>query len=203
MGQHFLKHTSRKSGVTTASLTRQNDPPAHLCGRHEPHHRAYRMAEQGQYLHQPVFRWNSNEEGSPRAAAASTAAGNARVKPTVVPSRSVEPDWSLERDHGEAHDLKQSPYRKSRRRERVRLAGARTLPDTGGGEPRTPTRGPSIEHGARPSTHRGPGVTSCPAVVAEVIVRHPLDPVRLIPHRRRRQPMRSARDTMIPSGPRT
>jgi hypothetical protein len=56
-------------------------------------------------------------------------------------------------------------------------------------------------------------------VVAEVIVRHPLGPVRLtgtghhgdsrsspaldvglIPHRRRRQPMRSARDTMIPSG---
>jgi hypothetical protein len=27
--------------------------------------------------------------------------------------------------------------------------------------------------------------------------------VRLIPHRRRRQPMRAARDTMIPSGPRT
>ena len=26
---------------------------------------------------------------------------------------------------------------------------------------------------------------------------------RLIKHRRRRQPMRSARDTMIPSGPRT
>jgi hypothetical protein len=68
----------------------------------------------------------------------------------------------------------------------------------------------------------GPGVASRPAVVAEVIVRHPLGPVlltgygspwesrsssapdvRLIPHRRRRQPMRSARDTMIPSGPRT
>ena len=62
---------------------------------------------------------------------------------------------------------------------RVRLAGARTLPDTGGGEPRTPTRGPSIEHGARPSTHRGPGVTSCPAVVAEVIVRHALGQVLL------------------------
>jgi hypothetical protein len=68
----------------------------------------------------------------------------------------------------------------------------------------------------------GPGVASRPAVVAEVIVRHPLGPVllteygspwegrssptpdvRLIPHRRRRQPVRSARDTMIPSGPRT
>jgi hypothetical protein len=68
----------------------------------------------------------------------------------------------------------------------------------------------------------GPGVASRPAVVVEVIVRHPLDPVRLteygspwdsrsspspdvrlIPHRGRRQPMRSARDTMIPSGPLT
>jgi hypothetical protein len=70
----------------------------------------------------------------------------------------------------------------------------------------------------------GPGVASRAAVVAEVIVRHPLGPVLLteygspwestgspatdvglILHRRRRQPMRSARDrdTMIPSGPRT
>jgi hypothetical protein len=59
-------------------------------------------------------------------------------------------------------------------------------------------------------------------VVAEVIVRHRLGPVllteykspleskscpatdvRLIRHQRRRQPMRSAKDTMIPSGPRT
>ena len=68
-----------------------------------------------------------------------------------------------------------------------------------------------------------PGVASCLAVVVEVIVRHPLGSgpaerarvtmgdsrsgpspdVGLIPHRRRRQPMRSARDTMIPSGPRT
>src|SRR5215211_1887248 len=31
----------------------------------------------------------------------------------------------------------------------------------------------------------------------------PAPDVRLIPHRRRHQPMRSARDTMIPSGPRT
>jgi hypothetical protein len=31
-------------------------------------------------------------------------------RPTVVHSRSVEPDWSLERDHGEAHDVNQSPY---------------------------------------------------------------------------------------------
>ena len=32
--------TSRESGVTAASLTRQDDPPAHLCGGHEAHHGA-------------------------------------------------------------------------------------------------------------------------------------------------------------------
>jgi hypothetical protein len=66
------------------------------------------------------------------------------------------------------------------------------------------------------------GVASRPAVGAEVSVRHLLGPVLLteygspwdsrsspapesglIPHRWRRQPMRSARDTMIPSGART
>jgi hypothetical protein len=66
--------------------------------------------------------------------------GMRALSPTVaLPARSVEPDWSLERDHGEAHDVKQSPYPNHLGCERVRLAGARTLRDTGGGEPSTPT----------------------------------------------------------------
>jgi hypothetical protein len=39
--------------------------------------------------------------------------GMRALSPTVaLPARSVEPDWSLERDHGEAHDVKQSPHPK-------------------------------------------------------------------------------------------
>jgi hypothetical protein len=46
--------------VTAASLTRQDDPPAHLFGRHEPTMVHYRLAEQGRFrLSKPVLRWNS------------------------------------------------------------------------------------------------------------------------------------------------
>jgi hypothetical protein len=83
---------------------------------------------------------DSNEESAPRAAAAQQGPGMRALSPTVaLPAQSVEPDWSLERDHGEAHDVKQSPYPNHLGCERVRLAGARTLRDTGGGEPSTPT----------------------------------------------------------------
>jgi hypothetical protein len=57
MGQHFLKHTGCESGVTAASLTRQDDSAAHLFGRHEPTMVHYRLAEQGRFrLFKPVLR---------------------------------------------------------------------------------------------------------------------------------------------------
>ena len=85
----------------------------------------YPEAEQDHYRLQPVFRWNSNEESAPRAAAAQQRPGMRASSPTVVHSRSVEPDWSLERDHGETHDVNQSPYPKSRRL-RTSAAGRRS-----------------------------------------------------------------------------
>lgn len=85
----------------------------------------YPEAEQDHYRLHPVFRWNSNEESAPRAAAAQQRPGMRASSPTVVHSRSVEPDWSLERDHGETHDVNQSPYPKSRRL-RTSAAGRRS-----------------------------------------------------------------------------
>ena len=68
--QQFPKHTSRESGVTTASLTCQDDPPAHLCGRHEPTIVHYRVAEQARFrLSRPVLRWNATRKVLPEGTA--------------------------------------------------------------------------------------------------------------------------------------
>jgi hypothetical protein len=65
--QQFLKHTNRESGVTTASLTRQDDPPAHLCGRHEPHHRALSSGGASPVSAIPAgLAVELDEEGAPR-----------------------------------------------------------------------------------------------------------------------------------------
>jgi hypothetical protein len=91
--------------------------------------------------------------------------GMRALSPTVaLPARSVEPDWSLERAHGEAHDVKQSPHPKNQLGcERMRPAGARTLRDTAAANPSTPTWRKSTETRCTlPSTHRAGGdVTSC------------------------------------------
>jgi hypothetical protein len=113
--------------------------------------------------------------------------GMRALSPTVaLPARSVEPDWSLERDHGEAHDVKQSPHPKNQLGcERMRLAGARTLRDTAAANPSTPIWRKSTETRCTLPPLIGRGVTSRPAVVAEVIVRHPLGPVLLTEYGRR------------------
>ncbi len=46
MGLHFLKHTSRESGVTTASLTRQTLPRPICVVAMSPTMVRYRVAEQ-------------------------------------------------------------------------------------------------------------------------------------------------------------
>lgn len=113
--------------------------------------------------------------------------GMRALSPTLaLPARSVEPDWSLERDHGEAHDVKQSPHPKNQLGcERMRLAGARTLRDTAAANPVRPHGKSQLRHVARFPPLIGRGVTSRPAVVAEVIVRHLLDPVVLTEYGRR------------------
>jgi hypothetical protein len=56
---------------------------------------------------------SAQERSGRRAGPGGPAAAGMRVEADVAPSRSVERDWSLERGHGEAHNVQQSPSSRS------------------------------------------------------------------------------------------